>query len=120
MVDLGTAGEPSARTRVWSMQASLAQAPTNRSVAALGVAEAGDLPISRCPFEKALNGYVTFTSERRSRPCALTAGCGVPEDIHGDDRNIVWSQVDSADAVGISPQQAAQNIQDMAEQQASN
>jgi hypothetical protein len=49
--------------------------------------------------------------------CA-NCGCGVPEATQGDDRNILWSQVvASADAAGISPQQAAQNIKDMADQQ---
>lgn len=49
--------------------------------------------------------------------CA-NCGCGLPEETHGDDRNITWSQiVASADAVGIPPEQAAQNINDMADQQ---
>ncbi len=63
--------------------------------------------------------------------CA-NCGCGVPEATQGDERNILWSQVvaavhgvggpglpqapSSADAAGISPQQAAQNIKDMADQ----
>jgi hypothetical protein len=47
--------------------------------------------------------------------CA-NCGCGIPEDKHGDERNINWSEiVASAEANDISPQQAAQNIQDMAE-----
>jgi hypothetical protein len=49
--------------------------------------------------------------------CA-NCGCGLPEETHGDDRNILWSEVvASADAVGLSPQQAADNIREMAEQQ---
>ncbi len=51
--------------------------------------------------------------------CA-NCGCGTPEDKHGDDRNINWSGiVASAEANDISPQQAAQNIQEMANNQGS-
>lgn len=50
--------------------------------------------------------------------CA-NCGCGAPEATHGDDRNILWSQVvASADAVGISPAEAAQNIHEMADKRA--
>lgn len=50
--------------------------------------------------------------------CA-NCGCGAPEATHGDDRNILWSEVvASAEAVGISPTEAAQNIREMADQQA--
>ena len=50
--------------------------------------------------------------------CA-NCGCGAPEATQGDDRNILWSQVvASADAAGISPQQAAENIKTMADQRA--
>jgi hypothetical protein len=49
--------------------------------------------------------------------CA-NCGCGIPEDKHGDDRNINWSEiVASAEANDISPEQAIQNIQEMARQQ---
>ena len=49
--------------------------------------------------------------------CA-NCGCGVPEDDHGDDRNINWSAiVASAEANDISPAEAVQNMQKMAEQQ---
>jgi hypothetical protein len=49
--------------------------------------------------------------------CA-NCGCGAPEETHGDDRNLKWSQiVASAKAVGIAPDDAAQNIRDMADQQ---
>lgn len=51
--------------------------------------------------------------------CA-NCGCGIPEDNHGDDRNINWSQVvASAEAAGISPTEAANNIAEMAKQQGS-
>ena len=51
--------------------------------------------------------------------CA-TCGCGRPEDKHGDERNITWSQVvAAAEAGGVTPSQAAQNVNDMAGQQAS-
>jgi hypothetical protein len=49
--------------------------------------------------------------------CA-TCGCGIPEDKHGDDRNISWSEIAaSAEANDISPTDAAQNIQKLALQQ---
>ncbi len=49
--------------------------------------------------------------------CA-NCGCGIPEDTHGDDRNIAWSQVvAAAEANGASPTEAIQNMQKMAEQQ---
>lgn len=49
--------------------------------------------------------------------CA-NCGCGIPEDKHGDDRNISWSEITaSAEANNISPTEAIQNIQKMAEQQ---
>jgi hypothetical protein len=50
--------------------------------------------------------------------CA-NCGCGIPEDRHGDDRHILWSEiVASAEAAGISPQEASNNIMEMAKQQA--
>lgn len=49
--------------------------------------------------------------------CA-NCGCGIPEDKHGDERNINWSEiVASAEANDISPAKAVQNIQEMAKQQ---
>jgi hypothetical protein len=51
--------------------------------------------------------------------CA-NCGCGVPEDTHGDDRNIAWSAiVASAEANDISAEEAAKNISEMARQQGS-
>jgi len=51
--------------------------------------------------------------------CA-NCGCGIPEDKHGDDRNINWSEiVASAEANDITPQQAVENIQEMAGKQTS-
>ena len=48
--------------------------------------------------------------------CA-NCGCGIPEDRHGDDRNILWSEiVASAEANDLSPWQALQNIVEMAKQ----
>jgi hypothetical protein len=59
------------------------------------------------------------TDEEGETMCA-NCGCGIPEDKHGDDRNIAWSEiVASAEANGLSPADAAQNIQDMARQQGS-
>lgn len=49
--------------------------------------------------------------------CA-NCGCGIPEDKHGDDRNITWSEiVASAEASGISSREAVENIEEMAKQQ---
>jgi ribosomal protein S26 len=49
--------------------------------------------------------------------CA-NCGCGIPEDKHGDDRNIAWSEiVASAEANDISPAEAVSNMQEMARQQ---
>ena len=48
--------------------------------------------------------------------CA-TCGCGIPEETHGDVRNIPWSAVvAAADAASIPPGQAAQNVVAMAEE----
>jgi hypothetical protein len=56
--------------------------------------------------------------ERRDPMCA-NCGCGIPEDKHGDDRNIAWSEiVAAAEANDGSPTEAVQNMQRMAEQQA--
>lgn len=49
--------------------------------------------------------------------CA-NCGCGIPEDRHGDDRNILWSEiVASADANSLSPADAIQNIVQMSQDQ---
>ena len=49
--------------------------------------------------------------------CA-NCGCGIPEDKHDDERNINWSEiVASAEANNISPGQAVENIQKMADQE---
>ncbi|HEX2259007.1 MAG TPA: hypothetical protein VHJ40_04615 [Actinomycetota bacterium] len=49
--------------------------------------------------------------------CA-NCGCGIPEDKHGDDRNINWSEiVASAEANELSPGQAVANIVEMARKQ---
>ena len=51
--------------------------------------------------------------------CA-SCGCGIPEDKHGDDRNINWSEiVASAEANDMTPDQAIQNMQEMARNQRS-
>jgi hypothetical protein len=51
--------------------------------------------------------------------CA-NCGCGIPEDRHGDDRNILWSEiVASAEANELSADQAVKNIEEMASQQGS-
>ncbi len=46
--------------------------------------------------------------------CA-TCGCGIPEDKHGDERNINWSQIEAAaQASDISTDEAVKNIEEMA------
>lgn len=50
--------------------------------------------------------------------CA-NCGCGIPEDKHGDDRNITWSEIEaSAEASNISPADAVANIVEMGQQRA--
>jgi hypothetical protein len=47
----------------------------------------------------------------------MTCGCTVPNDNHGDPRNITEQDVyQAAQAVGISPQQATQNFMDACQQ----
>ncbi len=46
--------------------------------------------------------------------CA-NCGCGRPEDRHDDDRNILWSEIESAaEANEQSPEQAIANMHEMA------
>lgn len=41
----------------------------------------------------------------------LSCGCGSPNDKHGDERHITQDDLQqAAEAAGVSPQQAAQNI----------
>ncbi len=50
--------------------------------------------------------------------CA-SCGCGKPEDQMGDERNIVWRDVEqAAEAAGITPQEVAENILQASRQQA--
>jgi len=57
------------------------------------------------------------SGERRPTMCA-NCGCGIPEDRHGDERNILWSEiVASADANSLSPEAAIQNMVQMSEQE---
>jgi hypothetical protein len=52
--------------------------------------------------------------------CA-NCGCGIPEDRHGDDRNITWSDIQAAaDANDMSANVAIENMRDMASQQAAS
>jgi hypothetical protein len=45
-------------------------------------------------------------------------GCGIPEDKHDDERNIIWSEiVASIQANDISPGEAVKNIVAMPRQQ---
>jgi hypothetical protein len=47
----------------------------------------------------------------------VTCGCGLPEDKHGDDRNITLSEVQSAaEAAGITLDEAVDNIKKATEQ----
>jgi hypothetical protein len=51
--------------------------------------------------------------------CA-NCGCGIPEDKHGDERNINWSDIEAAaKANDMSPEQAIKNMQEMSKQQGS-
>jgi hypothetical protein len=57
-------------------------------------------------------------TSREERAMCANCGCGIPEDKHGDDRNIAWSEiVAAADANDASPIEAIRNMQKMAEQQ---
>ena len=52
--------------------------------------------------------------EDQNEMCA-TCGCGIPEDKHGDERNINWSEIEAAaKANDISPDEAVGNIEKMA------
>jgi hypothetical protein len=45
----------------------------------------------------------------------MTCGCGEPMNRHGDDANITYNQLQAAaDAAGIDPEKAADNIHDLA------
>ena len=47
-------------------------------------------------------------------------GCGIPEDKHGNESNINWSEiVAAAEANDMSPEQAIKNMQEMAQKQGS-
>ncbi len=47
----------------------------------------------------------------------MTCGCTVPNDNHGDQRNITEQDLNqAAQAAGISPQQAAQNFMNACQQ----
>lgn len=45
----------------------------------------------------------------------MTCGCGEPMNGHGDDANITYDQLQAAaNAAGIDPEKAADNIHDLA------
>ena len=49
----------------------------------------------------------------------VTCGCGIPEDKHGDDRNITLSELQAAaDAAGITLEEAVGNINEATDQSA--
>ena len=49
--------------------------------------------------------------------CA-NCGCGIPEEAHGDDRNILWSEiVAAAEASNLTPTEAVDNMVEMAKSQ---
>jgi hypothetical protein len=59
-----------------------------------------------------------FDRPTKEESMCANCGCGIPEDKHGDDRNINWSEiVASAEASGITPAEAVRNIAEMAKQQ---
>jgi hypothetical protein len=73
------------------------------------VADFGGNPVSNGSLEP---------GERGGGPMCANCGCGIPEEKHGDDRNIAWSEiVASAEANDISPTEAVQNMQKMSERQ---
>lgn len=52
--------------------------------------------------------------------CA-NCGCGIPEEKHDDDRNILWSEVvAAAEANDHSPEETIANMQKMAEKEGSS
>lgn len=52
--------------------------------------------------------------EKEPNMCA-NCGCGIPEDKHGDERNITWSQIEQAAAANDqSTDEAVRNIETMA------
>lgn len=58
------------------------------------------------------------TTTRRPTVCA-NCGCGTAEDMHGDQRNIAWSDIEAAAAANDqTPEQAIENMRDMARSQA--
>jgi hypothetical protein len=74
-------------------------------------------------IDRALLLVLTFAGvrrrdlERKEGTMCANCGCGIPEDAHNDDRNILWSEiVASAEAVGIPPGDAVRNIVEMAKQ----
>lgn len=47
----------------------------------------------------------------------VTCGCGIPEDNHGDERNITLSELQAAaEAVGITLEEAVDNINEATSQ----
>ena len=52
--------------------------------------------------------------------CA-NCGCGIPEDRHGDDRNILWSEIVAAgEANDMSAEKSIENMSEMATQQSAS
>jgi hypothetical protein len=84
--------------------------PTDSRVVAMSfIADFGGNPV--------FNGR-SNPGEKRRRPMCANCGCGIPEEKHGDDRNIAWSEiVASAEANDISPTEAVRNMQKMSETQ---
>jgi hypothetical protein len=65
-----------------------------------------------------MSGAVEHGHGQKEEPMCATCGCGIAEDKQGDERNINWSEiVAAAEANDISPTEAIQNMQRMAEQQ---
>ena len=56
--------------------------------------------------------------EKGETMCA-NCGCGIPEERHNDERNILWSEViASADANELTPEEAIENMKEMADREA--
>lgn len=65
-----------------------------------------------------MSGAVEHRYGQKEELMCATCGCGIAEDKHGDERNINWSEiVAAAEGNDISPTEAIQNMQKMAEQQ---
>jgi hypothetical protein len=67
------------------------------------------------PLELALALSTAQKQIARNFDMCANCGCGIPEDQHGDERNITWSQIEAAAAANNqSTDEAVSNIETMA------